>query len=224
MTMESKALWLPAEKESSHGTPDINNQSFNAVLVSPSAAWVFRRIFDWKGSVPTAEAKKAWPHFEPPDRLSALVLLQVFVRARRNWSSYCVRRECSLHGETRRIYCIFGPAKQDYSASYVLRRTSAPCAVMNWSISTASLRFSSKVDKISSMAWSQKIGAPKGVAESWVTWRKPMNWEFVILPEREITSLFSALRDKPKVAPLLLMGATSAATVWSGPPRVKSSR
>jgi len=86
------------------------------------------------------------------------------------------------------------------------------------------LRFSSKGDKISSTAWPHKIGALKRVGEFGVTWRKPTNWEFEILPEREITSLFLALRDKPNAALLLLMEATSAATVWSGPPRVKSSR
>jgi len=57
--MESKTLWLPVVKQSSHGLTDIDNQCFNAVLVSPSAAWVFQRICDWTGSVPAAEAKKA---------------------------------------------------------------------------------------------------------------------------------------------------------------------
>jgi len=50
---------LSAGKESSHGTPDIDYQCFNAVLVSPSAAWAFRRISDWRESVSAAEAKKA---------------------------------------------------------------------------------------------------------------------------------------------------------------------
>ena len=57
------------------------------------------------------------------------------------------------------------------------------------------------MDKISSMALPQKIGAPNRVTESGVTWRKPANLESEISPDRDMTPLFSALRDKPKNAP-----------------------
>jgi hypothetical protein len=50
---------IAGRTESSHGTPAINNQCFDAVLMSPSAAWVFRRICVWRGSAAAAEAKKA---------------------------------------------------------------------------------------------------------------------------------------------------------------------
>ena len=145
---------------------------------------------------------QAWTQFEPPDHQtrqegwsSVFAMLQVFVRTKRNCSSNCTRRECSQHGETRRIYCSLGPPKQ------VLRRTRASWAVMCWSLSTASLRFSSKVDKMSSMTWPQKIAAPNRVAYSRVTWRKPPNCEFEMSLVIEITSLFSALKDKPKICP-----------------------
>jgi hypothetical protein len=50
------------------------NQSFNDALVSSVTARVLRRICDWRGSVPAAEAKKpmmqAWTPFESPDHLT----------------------------------------------------------------------------------------------------------------------------------------------------------
>ena len=41
------------------GQAATENQCFNDVLVSSTAAWVFRKMCDWSGSVPAAEAKKA---------------------------------------------------------------------------------------------------------------------------------------------------------------------
>jgi len=124
-TMESKTLWLPVGKESSHGTPV-------SITKASTLCWCLRQLpgyserFVTGGEVcqkqklksrwckhgHTSNPQTAWP----TGRLAWVhlsfvnAMLQVFLRARRNWSSNCVRRAwrgCSRHGETLRIYCSF---------------------------------------------------------------------------------------------------------------------